>query len=150
MKFKIGERCRVMVHLFIGLALMGTLCIGPGFAKNSPGKKDDGSLITISSGSRPVLSYKYGKVPFKPYVRELFSPAGVNVLLDAPHDHLHHHALMYAVTVEGINFWEESQRPGRQQHRSFADAKSRQSTKGEIPGIREQLDWLAWTKSLKK
>ena len=40
-------------------------------------------------------------------VNQLFSPAGVEVLRDAPPDHLHHHGLMYGVTVNGVNYWEE-------------------------------------------
>jgi Family of unknown function (DUF6807) len=38
------------------------------------------------------------------------------VLRDAPPDHLHHHGLMYAVVVNGINFWEEKVAPGVEQH----------------------------------
>ena len=33
---------------------------------------------------------------------------GENLLRDAPHDHLHHHALMYGIRVNGVNFWEET------------------------------------------
>jgi hypothetical protein len=50
---------------------------------------------------------------------------------------------MFALKVEGINFWEEAQKPGRQLHRSFAEEKSRQGAKHNLPGIREKLDWLA-------
>ena len=42
-----------------------------------------------------------------PTFNQLFSPAGVEVLRDAPPDHLHHHGLMYGVTVNGVNYWEE-------------------------------------------
>jgi hypothetical protein len=40
-------------------------------------------------------------------VKELCTINGDNILRDAPHDHLHHHALMYAIKVNGLNFWEE-------------------------------------------
>ena len=43
----------------------------------------------------------------KPYADQLFSPAGVQVLRDSPLDHKHHHGLMYALAVDGVNFWEE-------------------------------------------
>jgi hypothetical protein len=74
----------------------------------------DANSIVIHAASTPLLKYHYGDVPFKPYVKELFTPSGLNVLLDAPPDHLHHHALMYAVAVDGINFWEETPTAGRQ------------------------------------
>jgi len=45
--------------------------------------------------------------PMKPYVKELRTPAGVQVLDDAPPDHPHHHGLMMAVNVNGIEFWAE-------------------------------------------
>ncbi|MBN1508884.1 MAG: PmoA family protein [Sedimentisphaerales bacterium] len=74
----------------------------------------DANSIAIHAAGTPLLKYRYSDVPFKPYVRELFTPGGLNVLLDAPHDHLHHHGLMYAVAVDGVNFWEETPAAGRQ------------------------------------
>ena len=44
----------------------------------------DVNNIWIRADESPILQYRYHKVPFKPYVKELYSPAGVNVLLDAP------------------------------------------------------------------
>ncbi len=60
--------------------------------------------------------YAFATNQFKPYVRELYTLRGENVLRDAPPDHLHHHGLMYAVWVNGINFWEERGAPGFEQH----------------------------------
>ena len=45
-----------------------------------------------------------GTNQFKPYVRELYSLNGVNLLRDAPADHLHHHGLMYTIRVNDLNF----------------------------------------------
>ncbi|HNQ73040.1 MAG TPA: PmoA family protein [Verrucomicrobiota bacterium] len=61
---------------------------------------------------KPLLVYAFADNQFKPYVRELYTLRGENVLRDAPADHLHHHGLMYAVQVNGINFWEEGDEPG--------------------------------------
>ena len=61
---------------------------------------------------RPLLVYAFSTNQFKPYVRELYALNGVNVLRDAPADHLHHHGLMYAIRVNGVNFWEERDEPG--------------------------------------
>ena len=98
--------------------------------------------VSIHQGKRNLLCYHYEDVPFKPYVQQLFSPGGINVLRDAPHDHLHHHALMYAVAVDGVNFWEEQTEPGRQLHKSFNDMKIDKD--GDIPqaGFSEQIDWI--------
>lgn len=78
-----------------------------------------GNMALYTHDNRRALLYRWEGVPFKPYVQELYSPNGVNVLRDAPADHLHHHGLMFAVTVNGVNFWEEHNAPGKQEHISF-------------------------------
>ena len=67
----------------------------------------DGSDLNFCDGKRVVLSYRHEPSPFKPYVRELSTPSGVNVLLDSPADHAHHHGLMFALGVDDIDFWGE-------------------------------------------
>jgi len=45
---------------------------------------------------------------------------------------------MYAISVDGINFWEEFQAPGREKHVAFEEMKS-----GDDPaGFVEKLDWI--------
>lgn len=61
-----------------------------------------------------VCRYSYVPGRYKPYVKELAGVDGRNVLRDAPSDHLHHHALMYAIGVNGLNFWEEAAGAGVQ------------------------------------
>ena len=102
------------------------------------------SNIKISStDKRPVLLYCYKKVPFKPYLRELYTPNGVNILRDAPHDHLHHHALMFAVKVDGANFWEEAVAPGRQVHREIVGTHHCDSPGKKLLSFSENLDWIS-------
>lgn len=98
----------------------------------------DADSVVVKAGDVEVAEYRYGDVPFKPYVKRLFTPNGLNVLLDAPHDHLHHHALMFAVGVDGVNFWEETPAAGRQRHVRFAERAD------ELPhvGFMERLDWV--------
>ncbi|MDT8301102.1 MAG: PmoA family protein [Sedimentisphaerales bacterium] len=102
----------------------------------------DENIVSVHTGQRILMQYNYENVPFKPCVHELFTPGSVNVLRDAPADHLHHHALMYAIAVDGINFWEEQQAPGRQSHRSFTNIRI--DKHGDVPGVSftEQLDWV--------
>lgn len=93
------------------------------------------SLITISApaeivrldtaGGQPLLAYQAAASPNKPYVAQLYTPGGVAVLRDAPADHLHHHALMFALSVEGVSFWEEKAAGGRQVSQGFKSARDR-------------------------
>ena len=48
------------------------------------------------------MVYSFAPHKFKPYVQQLCTFRGENVLRDAPRDHLHHHGLMYAIKVNGI------------------------------------------------
>ena len=77
--------------------------------------------------------YRFADVPFKPYVDELRTPSGKNILRDAPHDHLHHHALMYAIRVDGNNFWEENDpRAGKQKTVQI---------RVSVSNIEAEIDW---------
>ena len=100
------------------------------------------NAISISAGRQVLLHYRYRNVPFKPYVRQLFSPGGVNVLLDAPADHLHHHGLMLAVTVDGVNFWTEHQSAGHQAHRSLAHTSVDDYEEMPRASFTQHIDWL--------
>ena len=72
-------------------------------------------ILLLQKDNIPTARYRFGDVPFKPYIDELRTPSGKNILRDAPWDHLHHHALMYAIRVDGHNFWEEGDlRAGKQ------------------------------------
>ncbi|MCX5639039.1 MAG: PmoA family protein [Planctomycetota bacterium] len=102
----------------------------------------DENVLSVYTGDAVVLRYCYQNVPFKPYVQQLFSPAGVNVLRDAPADHLHHHGLMFAVAVDGVNFWEEQQAPGRQAHRAFADTRIDRRDGVPVAAFTERLNWV--------
>ncbi len=68
----------------------------------------------VKSGTESLLVYTFAPDQFKPYVRELAPPGGRNVLRDSPADHKHHHGLMYAIRVNGINFWEETPGAGHE------------------------------------
>jgi len=101
------------------------------------------NVISVDAGERPLLRYRYQDVPFKPYVQQLFSPDGINILRDAPADHLHHHALMFAVTVDGVNFWEEQQAPGRQVHRAVIQTNAEALNGISRAYFTEYVDWLS-------
>jgi len=100
------------------------------------------NVLLVRAGDSVLSCYRYEEVPFKPCMQQLFSPQGVNVLRDSPADHKHHHALMFAVAVDGVNFWEEQKEPGRQVHRQFTEVKADKRGGIHYGGFVERLDWV--------
>ena len=98
----------------------------------------------ISHSGQRVMSYAFPPARFKPCVRELAPLGGQNILRDAPHDHLHHHALMFAIAVNGLNFWEEVSGSGVQKAVQSPPPVIGVSPDG-LPQatIRQTLHWLA-------
>lgn len=78
--------------------------------------------------------YLYRGVPFKPYIAQLRTPGGVNVLRDQVADHLHHHGLMFAVRAGDVNFWEEVAGCGTQRSVRLRATQE---------GLRDTIEWLA-------
>jgi len=70
--------------------------------------------LSFAYGRKKVLVYRYAGAPFKPYISQLCTPSGVNVLLDSPPDHKHHHGLMFAIGAGGVDFWAETPECGKQ------------------------------------
>jgi hypothetical protein len=70
----------------------------------------------VKSGDTTVCVYRFDPSLPKPYVSVLATTRGDNLLRDSPFDHKHHHALMYAVAVNGNNFWEENPGHGVERH----------------------------------
>ena len=104
----------------------------------------DSSTMSILDGNRPILRYRYAGVPKKPYVDQLFSPSGVQILRDSPSDHKHHHGLMFALSVDGINFWEEHfANSGREVQKSLTSIKDVLPDGIVRVGFGEDLDWVA-------
>jgi hypothetical protein len=102
----------------------------------------DAHSVWVRAGQSPVLQYRYGDVPFKPYVKELYTPGGRNVLLDAPSDHQHHHGLMFAVAVNDLNFWEETPSAGRQEQQGPIHVLIAQRGGGPSAGFTANPAWV--------
>ncbi len=96
---------------------------------------------TVVLDSRPVLVYQAMPNPKKPYVAELFSPAGVNLLRDSPVDHKHHHGLMFAVAVDGVNFWAEDAASGLQAPTGPLKQEQVSAHKMVWQVLRQSLQW---------
>ncbi|MCC7084851.1 MAG: PmoA family protein [Pirellulales bacterium] len=65
----------------------------------------DGVMVTFDG--KPVLEYRSAKDAYKPYVSKLHTPSGVQLLVDSPPDHVHHHGLMFGLSVNDVDFWQE-------------------------------------------
>jgi hypothetical protein len=92
----------------------------------------DGSVL-VSKGQQQVLEYVFREGQYKPYVLQLFTPAGLNILRDGAPDEPHQHGLMFGVEVEGKNFWQEGPLGGRQVHKNI---------KPDATGFVESVDWI--------
>ena len=94
-------------------------CLCAATAADSPiniSTKLESGKLEVEYKGRKLLVYSFATNQCKPYVQELYTLRGENVLRDSPPDHLHHHGLMYALYVNGINFWEEKVDPGIEKH----------------------------------
>jgi len=100
------------------------------------------SVVKVAAGARPVLEYQYVQRPRKPYVKALYSPGGVNVLRDAPADHLHHHSLMFAVAVDGVDFWSERDGCGYEHHVRLGHTSCRERDGVRWCTLTHQIDWV--------
>lgn len=99
---------------------------------------------TIAYDGKPVMVYEFDPQKFKPFIKALNTLSGYGVLRDSPSDHLHHHALMYGIKVNGINFWEETAGCGVQKVVESSPPEISKSEAG-LPQARlvQVLYWLA-------
>jgi hypothetical protein len=119
-------------HVLVAGAIAGCTCLCAGVVQSlaqqpaAPPYKIvvDPASATIYTGDKPVLRYRYAEVPFKPYVDLFYTPSGVNILRDAVPDHKHHHGLMFALAVDGVNFWEETPGCGTQVHQVLTEVRT--------------------------
>ncbi|MGA2067315.1 MAG: DUF6807 family protein [Thermoguttaceae bacterium] len=100
-----------------------------------------GDSITVTSDGRTVLGYQCTPSPLKPYVKQLATPAGVQVLRDSPSDHKHHHGLMFAIGVDGVDFWAEGPGAGTQRSVAIEGVKSSSQDGLGKAGFVQQLEW---------
>ena len=132
------------VAIFLLLALAWPAFAAPPVSVDSD---IDRGTLEVSYKGHKLLVYSFASSQFKPYVRELYTLRGENVTRDAPPDHLHHHGLMYAVSVNGINFWEERGTPGVEKHIEMPLQYALVDTNG-VPTAHfmEIIHWLPPTK----
>lgn len=69
---------------------------------------------SITWNGKTLMRYRKAVGVPKAYVAELAPPSGRNILRDSPEDHKHHHGLMFAVGIDGVDYWAEAADSGRQ------------------------------------
>lgn len=97
--------------------------------------------IPLSAPDGPqVALWQKSANPNKPYIAQLFAPGEKPIPLidDSPPDHFHHHGLMFAIGVDGTDFWSEKgvNNAGREDV-----AESDATPNGD--GFTQRLKWLA-------
>jgi hypothetical protein len=125
---------------FWGISLL-VLALGRPLSAQTLTAMKNEQAIRIATASGPVLEYAWRPSPCKPYVAGYWTPGGVQVLRDAPADHKHHHALMFAVGAEGVDFWGETKGCGLQATRDVEEPRI--DTVAGMPHaeFRQRLEW---------
>jgi len=131
------ERGRIPHILVVGLSVLLASAV---WAAQSRLTIQDGRILMCLDDT-VLAQYHFSDVPFKPYIEKLFTPDGVNVLLDSPLDHVHHHGLMLALAVDGINCWEETPTAGHQQHEGLVGDWLKKKTPASSVGFTERVRW---------
>ncbi|HNQ91043.1 MAG TPA: PmoA family protein [Verrucomicrobiota bacterium] len=126
-------------------AVVGAIALFAGVRAGSPlaAEVTAESDWIVRWNGKPVCVYAFAQGQIKPYVRELTTLAGYNVLRDSPSDHKHHHALMYGIRVNGVNFWEEAAGAGVQKPVKILTRKTGRSSDGKPQAVfGQRILWL--------
>jgi hypothetical protein len=99
-----------------------------------------GETVRVTNDGRPVLVYRF-RGAAKPYIQELYTPGGVQILLDSPPDHVHHRGVMFGVAVNGVDFWAEGEENGREVDRGVRIGTAPQNSPLECVQLVQGIDW---------
>ncbi len=112
-------------------------------AESSMNIQCDDHACTVTWDGKTVMRYRKAAGVPKAYVAELAPPGGQNILRDSSPDHPHHHGLMFAVGVDGVDYWAEFADSGRQVEAGDFHATSHQTQSSKTVAIRHALNWIA-------
>ena len=99
--------------------------------------------VSIQVRGHTIVTYRATPSPNRPFLRELWTPGGVQVLRDSPHDHKHHHGMMFALSVDGIDFWCDEPTSGRQVPKTLQDVQVGGAAGTSRVGFTQPVDWVA-------
>jgi hypothetical protein len=123
-----------------GISVLGDSVARSNDANMTISQEDEKSIV-IKANDREVLEYRCTESPKKPYVRQLFTPAGVQILRDSPSDHQHHHALMFALKADNVDFWSEQPNNGFQKSTSLESLITKVQDSRGLAEFTQKLDW---------
>jgi len=116
------------------------------FAERFTCAQDIPAGILRTYDGRDFYHHRFRDVEQKPYIDFLATPGGNNILRDAPPDHFHHHGLMFAIRVNGVNFWEEHPDgyPGKEQlvAENFVRTEIKCGQSGTVVDESLNLNWV--------
>jgi len=142
------KRPTLRAVLVLLCAALAGACLWPALAAAQQLQiEQQNDQVVLRDGQRVLLIYRAAPGPYKPYVKEWFTPGGLQVLEDSPPDHVHHHGLMLAIGAEGVDFWGEvpAQKPGRQVPRGriaiHTQTTSQDGRTTRRSTIEQTLDW---------
>ena len=141
-RFAVDYATVIVVLLAVSIVMADETPVQTNAVHRSVNINQNNTTVSIEVNGLPALDYQFGGVKFKPCVNRWYTPDGINILRDAPHDHLHHHALMFAMSVDGVNFWEEhSPKAGKEVGQKPRDLFT-QAINGKMSAAFSQdLDW---------
>ena len=99
--------------------------------------------ITMELRGHTIATYRATQSPMRPFLRELWTPGGVQILRDSPHDHRHHHSMMFALSVDGQDFWCDVPVAGRQCPKPLEDVQLGGDPATLRVTFTQPLDWAA-------
>lgn len=139
---------KVCFWVSLVLCLGGSMVDGTDAGSDPMKVNSEPGQIRIKHGTQAILTYQHTPGAFKPYVKELYSPNGRNILLDSPSDHVHHHGLMLAYNADGINFWEENPQCGFQIQQQGLSLWSETVEPKRSAGLSCDINWQAPAKQV--
>lgn len=99
------------------------------------GWAEQGGEISIQSeAGLTAVVVQANPNPNKTYVAKLYTPEGVQVLLDSSPSHVHHHGLMFAFDTPEGDFWLDNVLQGLQQPRGEVVVDNR--------AVEQTLNWI--------
>jgi hypothetical protein len=99
--------------------------------------------VSMEVRGHTIATYRATPSPNRPFLRELWTPGGVQVLRDSPHDHKHHHGMMFALSVDGIDFWCDEPTCGRQVPKALEEVQVGGVAGTSRVGFTQPVDWVA-------
>ena len=103
----------------------------------------DGKRWEVAYNGKTLCVYNFAPDARKPYVQELHTLRGENLLRDNVPDHPHHHGLMYAIIVNGVDFWAETPGSGIERAVGGVTSSSRSENGRTEATFKHRLHWIA-------